>query len=46
MKQIICLTAAMLCITLAMAQDSTEVIDFSAYGDATESKSFCTQKVL
>ncbi len=34
-------------ISLALqAQDSTEVFDASEYGDASESKSFCTQKVL
>lgn len=46
MKQFICLGAVLFTTILAQAQDSTEVIDFSAYGDATESKSYCTQKVL
>jgi hypothetical protein len=32
--------------SLLYAQDSTEVFDFSQYGDASQSKSFCTQKVL
>lgn len=46
MKQFICLGAILFTTLLAQAQDSTEVIDFSTYGDATESKSYCTQKVL
>lgn len=46
MKNIVGIIVFILISLSLQAQDSTEVFDASEYGDATENKSYCTQKVL